>query len=259
MANATTYEMVKPKPGTPLVNPEYSRGAHYYAFSKNLSTDQYTEVMAWIKLPTDIIWTGDSRKRNIYISFGLAQYIDPSWVHSCDMGIGNVEDGGWHLCYGGTVYPKTFHHNVIFPKNTVWVILTAKNDKEHDPDGMSRMILTAQCLDENKNVIRVAGNDIVYWEFDVERHDWNRYYRFISFLHTGTNSISDGTRMLNAQFTSLQIFDKTIGTKGSYVNWGIPVTSNLIQNAWIVGAPQGYFTAGSITNTAETFNVYNNA
>jgi hypothetical protein len=211
--------------------------------------------MANILLPTDIVWEGDNKARNAYIALGIAQYVDESTIYSCDMGISNIDGNGWHLCYGGTVYPSSMHHSTMFPSGTVRVILTAKNDKANNPSGKSRMILYAQCLDKNNNPITLPdGKNFIYWEFDVTYHAWNRYYRFVSLLHTGDNSINDGTRMMGTQLSSLGMYNKT---KGAYENWGIPATTNLLENAWIVGYPQGSFTDGSLTATSEIFNINN--
>lgn len=249
------YTMVKPQEGTPLIganNVERNHGAHYYAFSKEVDFKQYTEVMANILLPTDIVWSGGGKTRNAYISLGIADW-NGSFLHSCDMGLQNIGGAGWRLCYGGTVNPGTSPLGPIFPRETVRVILIAKNDSTYISSTLSRMILYAQCLDKNNNPITQSdGKNFIYCTFEVEHHNWNRYYRFVSFLHNGDNSLTDGTRMMGTQLSSLGMYNAKTGT---YESWGIP--TSFLENCWIVGYPHGSFSDGSTTATSETFNINN--
>lgn len=239
--------------GSVIGTPAYAEGAHYYAFSKTLDFSKYSSIMATVILPikSNIVWTGDGKARNAYISFGMYSQDN----YSCDMGLANIAGKGWHLYYGGSVCPETPHHSTIFPDSTAKVTLTAQWDQANSPSGKSRMVLYAKCLDKDGNPVTLPnGESFVYWEFDVTAHVWNRYFRFVSLLHTGDNSIDDGTKMMGTQFTSLGVYNET---KKAYEAWGITASTNLLKDAWIVGYPNGSFTDGSITATSEIFNINN--
>ena len=221
-------------------------GTHYYAFTKDIGYDIYTKARATITLPTDINWGPAGRKRNAYISLGVANTMAGV---SVDLGLQNKAGAGWTLCIGGSEI------NDAKPDTT---FLT----------GITTLTLIAEDMGDDSygnRVVKVSAYSGVYDGLSSKvplaelshttksPNKWDRLYRFASLMYSQTdNPYDDGSKMMNVKFSNLALYNSK--TK-KFENWGI--ATDLMEFVWIINYPCGSFTDKSTTATSEIFNINN--
>lgn len=251
------YTVLIPQGGAPLLTPAVWEGAHYYAYSKDLTMAQYDEAYAEITLPYSLTRVGsDGTVRNAYIALGMASLGENL---TCDMGLGNWGNG-WFLCFGGLAtldeqgHPTVIPQDHLIPAGTDKVKLYVKNDTSGDVGNKAKMVIYAQFYKGSSYL----GEDEFVHLVTKPQNGWNRFYRFASLLHDAKqndpstwNSFTDGTQMLGIKFGNVKLH--ITGTT-TYVDWGY--CSSLVSNLWAVGYPDhASFRAMSVTG--EIFDIDN--
>lgn len=170
-----------------------------------------------------------NNNRVAYISVGIA-----GLEHGIDLGIRN-KGGRWHPCYydGGHVF-KTFDDEesdekgyiadstavcaafMIMPRNETSVVFSVVFYDEND-----------ECVGDFLKIITVDDGNLSF----ANEQAYIRFYRFISLVPPDgePDDQSDGTYMLNAGFSELELSRYDSSTKSS---WGM--TTDLVERAWII-------------------------
>ncbi len=233
-ATKTIHSVIKPESDVKILKGtdlflEEDNGPYFYAFTPEVDMSIYTEVMANVKLPTELNCKSNWSTENkfAYISLGISGH--GGWGDAADLGIGN--DGtGWHPVFTDALIGATDHaFEFTAPDTATNAIIDIKAVSN------SQVRLYVQFLDENGNPISIGGKDYFFRIYTVKYppDKWRVYYHFASLLNVGYNHEDDQSYMLGGNFTSLLMFMKTGNeeTDGSYIPWGID--SEKILNAWI--------------------------
>jgi hypothetical protein len=229
--------------GTPRFEEE-NHGAHYYAYSPEISTSLYSEAFANIVLPTSLDNTpygvpATYTKRNAYIALGIS-----SPEGGVDLGITNTGSGWKPVSYDVKSKVFTTYDNYIADSTATNALIVVK------PVSSTKVGLYV-------NFVNSSGTSVTMYDSSNDgditvgsRTTWNYYYRFASLVQdpgTATDYRTDSTYMLGGSFTNLGLYNTNTS---SYSTWGINGT--LIEKAWIMYYPKCQV---SYTSNSDSFTI----
>lgn len=224
----------------------HDAGGYFYAFSKKISTQTYTEVFANIVLPTQLKQTA-AIPRNAYISLGMGS----PGQQGVDLGLVNTGNG-WHPYYQDFEPQKDENGNptselygarysaFTAPSNATNAGIVIKPVNKH----LVHMYIQFQDASGN-NVGKTFDQDLIVQE---RSQFWDNYYRFASLIpsYGNVSNNSDETYMIGGKFTNIGIYN---GSR--YEPWGI--NTSLCTLAWAEEFPKAQLL--NITANGEEFRI----